>query len=246
MPTSRERVFIQTDFPLGFIMEEYMFDRTLKIIEGETFNLIQKQKILLVGVGGVGTSALEALVRLGFTNITIIDNDIIDESNLNRQIITNKDNIGLKKVDVARERYLKINPNLSIKTMDIFLNEENISKLAKYDFIIDACDTLKTKVLLIKYAKKFNINIITCLGTGNRLNPSMVSITTLDKTYNDPLAKTLRNLLKKENISLKIPVVFSSELPIKTKDRSVGSISLVPTSAGLNLVYYVLKSLKLK
>ncbi len=223
-----------------------MFDRTLKIIEGETFNLIQKQKILLVGVGGVGTSALEALVRLGFTNITIIDNDIIDESNLNRQIITNKDNIGLKKVDVARERYLKINPNLSIKTMDIFLNEENISKLAKYDYIIDACDTLKTKVLLIKYAKKFNINIISCLGTGNRLNPSMVSITTLDKTYNDPLAKTLRNLLKKENISLKIPVVFSSELPIKTKDRSVGSISLVPTSAGLNLVYYVLKSLKLK
>lgn len=223
-----------------------MFDRTLKIIEGETFNLIQKQKILLVGVGGVGTSALEALVRLGFTNITIIDNDIIDESNLNRQIITNKDNIGLKKVDVARERYLKINPNLNIKTMDIFLNEENISKLAKYDYIIDACDTLKTKVLLIKYAKKFNINIISCLGTGNRLNPSMVSITTLDKTYNDPLAKTLRNLLKKENISLKIPVVFSSELPIKTKDRSVGSISLVPASAGLNLVYYVLKTLKLK
>lgn len=223
-----------------------MFDRTLKIIDEETFNLLQKQNILLVGVGGVGTSALEALVRLGFTNITIIDNDIIDESNLNRQIITNKDNIGLKKVDVARERYLKINPNLNIKTMDIFLNEENISKLAKYDYIIDACDTLKTKVLLIKYAKKFNINIISCLGTGNRLNPSMVSITTLDKTYNDPLAKTLRNLLKKENISLKIPVVFSSELPIKTKDRSVGSISLVPTSAGLNLVYYVLKSLKLK
>ena len=113
-----------------------------------------------------------------------------------------------------------------------------------YDYIIDACDTITTKYLLIKKALEYNSKIITCLGTGNRLNPGEITITTLNKTYNDPLAKALRTLLKKNNIPLNIPVLWSKELPIKTKTRAPGSIVLVPASAGLQAAYYILNDIK--
>jgi tRNA A37 threonylcarbamoyladenosine dehydratase len=222
-----------------------MFERTLRIIDEETLLKIQKANILLVGVGGVGGFALEALVRLGFQNITIIDNDIIEESNLNRQIISNTTNIGLTKTNVAKDRAISINKNINIITKTIFLDKDNIdSELNNnYDYIIDACDTITTKYLLIKYALDNNIKIISSMGTGNRINPSKIEITTLNKTYNDPLAKSLRNILRKNNVSLKIPVIWSSELPVKTKTRSPGSCVLVPASAGLNIAYYILNDL---
>ncbi len=221
-----------------------MFDRTLKVLNEDILNKINKQKILLVGVGGVGGYALESLVRLGFKDITIIDNDIIDISNLNRQLITNMDNIGNKKVLEAKKRALSINKNINIKTYDLFLNKDNINEINNdFDYIIDACDFLTAKVLLIKMALSNNIKIISCMGTGNRINPSKITITNLDKTYNDPLAKKMRNTLKKEGITLKIPVVYSSELPLKAKNRTIGSIALVPASAGLNLVYYILNDI---
>lgn len=222
-----------------------MFDRTLKIIDEQILETIQKQKILLVGVGGVGGFALESLVRLGFQNITIVDADNFEESNLNRQIISTRENIGKPKVEEAKKRALSINPNAIITTHNVFLKEENMDTILKenYDYIIDACDTITTKYLLIKKALEENTKIISCMGTGNRLNPSKVTITRLDKTNNDPLASAMRTILRKNNISLKVPVVWSSEIPKKSKEKAVGSIILVPAAAGLQLVYYILNDL---
>lgn len=222
-----------------------MFERSLEIIDKDTFNRIKNLNVLLVGVGGVGGFALEALVRLGVENITIIDNDRIEESNLNRQIIATKDNIGKFKVDEAKKRVVSINPNANITTYSIFLDKSNIDKVLnkKYDFYIDACDTINTKCLLIKKALLNNTKIISCMGMGNRTNPSKVEITKLSKTYNDPLAKKMRIILKRENIPLNIPVIWSSELPIKTKEKTLGSILMPPASAGLLIAYYILKNM---
>ncbi len=223
-----------------------MFDRTLKIIEEKLFKAIQFKKILLVGIGGVGGYALENLVRLGFLDITIVDNDTIETSNLNRQIIATTKSIGNLKTEEAKKRALDINPNANIKTYSLFVTEENIKTIfnTTYDYIIDACDTITTKYLLIKESLKQNCKIITCLGTGNRLNPGEITITTLKNTYNDPLAKAMRNILKKNNIPLNVPVIWSRELPIKKKSREPGSISLVPASAGLQAVYFILEDIK--
>ena len=225
-----------------------MFERTLQIIDELIVEKIKIQKILLVGIGGVGGVAFESLIRLGFQNITIIDNDSFEESNLNRQLLCTTKTIGKYKVIEAKKRGLEINPKVQIKTHISFIKEENIDTFftEKYDYIIDACDTITTKYLLIKKAIEQNIKIISCLGTGNRRNPSELVITKLKDTTNDPLAKALRSLVKKHNISLNIPVVWSKELPIKTQKRTIGSLMLVPASAGLLLTYYVLEDIQKK
>lgn len=222
-----------------------MFERTLKIIDKNTLEIIKEQKILLVGVGGVGGYAFESLIRLGFQNITIVDADRIEITNLNRQIISTTKNIGSLKVEEAKKRALLINPKARITTYNTFLLEENIDTIfnTHYDYIIDACDTITTKYLLIKKALEEKSKIITCLGTGNRLNPGEITITTLNKTYNDPLAKSLREILRKNNISLNTPVIWSKELPVKTKAREPGSVILVPASAGLQATYFILNDL---
>ena len=223
-----------------------MFDRTLKIIKKELLDKIKEQNILLVGVGGVGGFALEALIRLGFSNITIVDADDFEESNLNRQILCTQENLGKSKVEEAKKRALSINPNANIKSIQVFLNEENIEELFKinYDYIIDACDTITTKYLLIKLSLETNTKIISCMGTGNRIDPAKVTLTTLNKTYNDPLAKAMREILRKKNVPLKIPVVWSKEIPIKTKEKTPGSIVLVPAAAGLEIAFFLLNDLE--
>lgn len=222
-----------------------MFDRLLKIITEEDLNKIKNTKILLVGIGGVGGYTLESLIRSGVENITIIDNDIVEETNLNRQLIALNSTLNKEKTLIAKERVLDINPNCKINTLTTFLDKSNIEAIFKehYDYIIDACDTITTKVLLIKYAKENDIKIISCMGTGNRLDPTKLSITTLNKTINDPLAKTMRKLLKDENIKLTIPVVWSSELPIKTNSRTPGSSALVPSVAGIYLASFVINDI---
>lgn len=217
-----------------------MFQRLTSLIGEETLEKVKNTRILLVGVGGVGGYALEALVRSGFFHITIVDGDIIDESNLNRQIIALNSNLGNIKVDEARKRALAINKNLDIKVISEFITKDNFkdSIINNYDYIIDACDDIKVKIELIKFAKLNNIKIITCLGTGRKLNPSLVEITTLNKTFNDPLAKKLRSELRKEEVTLDIPVVFSKEDAIKTEGM-VGSAVFVPAVAGIYLANYV-------
>ena len=221
-----------------------MFDRLLKILSEEDFNKIKNLNILLVGVGGVGGYALESLARLGVGNFTIVDNDIVDITNLNRQIISLHSNIGKKKVDIAKNRVLDINPDCNIKTIAKFITKDNIDILfnEKYDFIIDACDTITTKVLLIKYAKDYDIPLISIMGTGNRFDPTKVVIKDIFKTNNDPLAKIMRKLLREEKISKQI-VICSEEKPIKISDRTPGSTSLVPSTAGIFAAYYVISNI---
>ena len=219
-------------------------DRILKIIDKETLNKIQNLNVLIVGVGGVGGYALESLVRTGIKNITIIDKDTIDESNLNRQIIALKSNIGKEKVDEAKKRMFDIRDNINIKAISLFLTKDNLNETLngeKYDYIIDACDNVTVKLELIRYAEKNNIEIITSLGTGNRLNPEELKITTLDKTFNDPLGKILRKLVKDNKLNKKTTCLWSKELPIKTSDRTPGSLMFVPASAGILISSYIIR-----
>ena len=220
------------------------FDRLKKIISESDFLKIANAKIVLIGVGGVGGAVLEGLVRSGIKNIKIIDNDNVDITNLNRQIITNMDNIGLKKVDVAEKRAKSINPECNITALATFLTKNNLEILNDYDYIIDACDTITTKKDIIKYAFNNNRKLITCLGTGNRFDPTKLKITTLDKTMNDPVAKVMRKIVKDEHINLKNCVVLASdELPRKVSDRVPGSTPFVPNAAGFIIASHVISDL---
>lgn len=219
-----------------------MYDRVIKLIGKNNLEKISNTKVLLVGCGGVGGFAFEALIRSGFKNITVIDKDKVDVSNLNRQLIANLKTIGIPKVKAAKEKAENINKDIKINALEMFLDEDNINNLDKdFDYIIDACDTLKTKLFLIKFAVKNNIKIISSMGMGNRLDASKVKITTLDKTYNDPLAKKLRKLVKEEHINKKIKVVCSEELPYKKGE--INSIITPPGIAGLLIVNYIINEI---
>ena len=217
-----------------------MFDRLELLIGKENIEKISKINVLIVGIGGVGGTALEALVRSGVKNITIIDKDVFSESNLNRQILSTRDSIGLYKVDVGINRCKNINPDVNITGLKINLEEKNVNELEYFDYIIDACDDINAKLALMQYANKNNINLISSMGTGKRLNPSNVIITRLDKTSNDPLAKKMRYEARKRGLKLNIPVVCSKEEPINN-DRIIASSIFVPSTAGLMLAYYIIE-----
>lgn len=218
-----------------------MLDRLNLLINNDDMKKIQSINVLIVGVGGVGGACFEALVRLGVCNFTIVDNDVFDISNLNRQLLSNLKNIGHSKVLEAKLRGESINNDICINPIEMFLNEANIDKLefSKYDYIIDCCDTMTTKLLLVKKALEYNVKIISSMGTGNRLDPTKLVISNIWKTEGDPVAKVMRKMLRDNNIKAKIPVVYSTELPIKINSRKPGSTSLVPNVAGFYIASYV-------
>jgi tRNA A37 threonylcarbamoyladenosine dehydratase len=221
-----------------------MFERLIRLIGEDNLKIIQSKKILLIGVGGVGSGALEALVRNGFNNIDIVDFDTIDISNLDRQLITTNDNIGNLKVKEAVLRAKAINPNISINSIEKRLEIDKIDELLNnsYDYIIDACDDIKVKFALIEKNLKYNSKLITCLGTAKKIDPTKLEITTLDKTINDPLARILRKMTKDAHINQKnVKVVSSTELPRKTE--GLGTASFVPNTAGLLCVNYIFKDI---
>lgn len=222
-----------------------MLDRLELILDKNSINKLKSTKVLIIGIGGVGGYALECLVRSGVINITIVDKDVIEKTNLNRQIISLNSNIGFPKVDVAKGRCLDINPKCNITTINDFILDDNINSLElnKYDYIIDACDTITTKILLIDYCAKNNLKLISCMGTGNRFDSTKLSVTKLNKTYNDPLSKNIRRILREKNIKANPTVVASSELPIKTHNRTPGSIILVPMQAGNLCASFIINDL---
>ena len=223
-------------------MGEGMFDRLISLIGRENVDKISKTNIAIVGIGGVGGFALEALVRCGIKNITIFDGDVIDISNLNRQIITNWENIGKSKVSEAIKRCKLVNPDVNIIGFEEKINEENVDKLDGFDYVIDACDDINAKVTMIKYCTGNNIKIVCALGTGKRLSPEGVVISRLDKTSNDALAKSLRQRLRKEDITLKIPVVYNSNIALNN-DKTISSSIFSPGVAGLYLAYFVINDI---
>ena len=220
--------------------------RTELLIGLENLKKLKNSNIIVFGLGGVGGAAVESLVRAGIGNLSIVDFDVVDKTNLNRQIITTQSSIGKAKVEVAKERILAINPEINLTVYHEKFLKENIDlffKNKKYDYIVDAID-------LIEFATKTKTPIISCMGTGNKLDPSRFQITDIKKTSVCPLAKIIRKELKNRRIN-KLKVVYSDEVPIKPlslngdreKSKNVGSISFVPPVAGMLLASAVIKDI---
>ena len=218
-----------------------MFDRTIKLIGSDNFDKISSKTVAVVGIGGVGGYAVEGLIRSGIKSIIIVDYDIIDITNLNRQLITDKKHLGYFKVDEMERRILNINPECKVIKIYDKLSIANLDKLFNYsfDYLIDACDTIVVKEEMIKRCLENNINIISCMGTGNKLNPSLLEITDISKTSYDPIAKRIRKYLKDNHINKKLPVVYSKEQNPKF-EGSIPSMVFVPATAGLLCSNYVI------
>ena len=206
-------------------------------------SLLGKKSVLVLGIGGVGGYVVEALARSGVGTIIIADYDLVDETNINRQIIALESTIGKLKVDVLEKRIKEINPNCHVIKIKDFIEPSNIQVLfqEKIDYFVDACDTVMTKKAVIKECLIRNIPFISSMGTGNKLDPSKLEITEIRKTQNDPLARILRKYIKDEKITQKVMVLCSKELPIKTGDRTPGSTAFVPPSAGLLIASYIIR-----
>ena len=173
------------------------FER-LELLIKNKIKEIHNKKVLVIGLGGVGSYAVEALVRSGIENITIVDNDIISMTNLNRQLMTYQNNIGMYKTDEIEKRILNINPNCKTNKITKLITLDNINEIFNdnFDYIVDACDTISVKLELIRISKQKNIKLISCMGTAKKLDPTKLCITTLDKTSYDHLAKTVRKKLR--------------------------------------------------
>ena len=222
-----------------------MLSRTKSLIGSEACEKLAKSKIIVFGLGGVGGYTVEALARAGVEEIDIVDNDDINVTNINRQIYALQSTIGMSKVNVAHQRITDINPNIKSTCYKTFFSKENSNNFdfSKYDYIIDAIDTISSKIELILKAKQAKIPIISCLGTGNKLNPELFEISDIYKTSVCPLARKLRTELKKEGIK-SLKVLYSKELPKKTKGQKIpASISFVPPVAGLLIAGAVIKDL---
>lgn len=221
-------------------------NRTEALIGKESLEKLQNSNIVVFGLGGVGSYVVEGLVRAGIQNICIIDKDIVDITNINRQLIADTETVGKAKVDVQEERILKINPLAKVTKLKEFINKDNIeeimSKATHIDYVVDAIDTVSSKLEIIKYCNKNNIKIISCMGTGNKLDASKFEITDIYKTSVCPLAKVIRKELKKLNIP-KLTVLYSKEEPIKTSISTPASISFVPSVAGLLIAGKVVQDL---
>lgn len=221
-----------------------MFERLIALIGEEKFQKIKSKTVVVLGLGGVGSYALEAIVRSGVGHIVIIDADKVDITNLNRQLMTNQNNIGQFKVDVLEERIKSINPNVEVTKIKELITPENLNLIfdLQPDYIIDAIDTVKTKKYLLKECLKRKIKFIVSTGMGNKTDATKIKIADLSKTSYDKLAKELRIFVKKEKIKGKIPVVFSDEAPIKT-NGIISSIAFVPSVAGLLCANYVINDI---
>ena len=219
------------------------FDR-FKLLIGDAFYNIQNKTVLILGLGGVGSYACESLLRSGINNLIIVDNDKVDITNLNRQLMTNLNNVGEYKTEVWKKRIKGINPNCNVTSITKFINKDNIEELFNYkiDYFIDACDTVDTKVLVIKNCVERGIKIISCMGTGNKMNPSRFKITDISKTSYDKLSKIMRKRLNEVGIK-HVTVVSSDEISYTKLDKIIPSNSFVPATAGLLLTSYVINDI---
>ena len=225
------------------------FDRTIALLGVENFKKIENATVIVYGIGGVGSFVVEGLVRSGIGHIILVDNDKISITNINRQIHATMETIGQKKVEVMRERVLKINPEIRVEIYNAQDLEEEENLINKnIDYVVDAVDTVATKLKLIEKAKKENIKIISCMGTGNKLDPTKLEIADINKTTICPLARVIRKELKKRNIK-NVKVLYSKEEPRKVDCKNEdgkavpASISFVPSVAGLIIAGEVIKDI---
>lgn len=231
------------------------FSRFQLLIGDNAIEALKNKRVAIFGLGGVGGHVCDALARSGIENFDLIDNDKVAVTNINRQIIANTKTIGRDKVDVMEEHLKNINPSIKIKKHNCFYLPEKADEFEfeQYDYVVDAIDTVTAKIDIVCRCKKANIPIISALGCGNKLSPTMLEVSDLSKTSYDPLAKVLRRELKKRGIT-HLKVVYSKETPIKPNGESEeelrqgktsipGSSPFVPSVAGLIIASEVVKDL---
>lgn len=225
------------------MQKQHKFSRLASVIGEENVSLLGDKSVLILGVGGVGGYVAEALARSGIGKLILVDFDVIDETNINRQIIALDSTVGRKKVDVLEERIKDINSSCSVVKVEKFINLDNYLELFEYDvdFFVDACDTMTVKKAIVKEIVKRKLLFISSMGTGNKLDPSKLEIVDIRKTVNDPLAKVMRKFVKDEKINSKVMVLSSVELPVKTGERTPGSTAFVPAAGGLLISSYIVR-----
>ena len=233
------------------------FKRTKLLIKDEGMRILEKAHILVFGVGGVGGYVVEALARSGVSHLTLVDNDVVSETNINRQIIATYETIGQPKVEVMKKRILSINPEAIVNIKQCFYLAETASEFnfADYDYVVDCVDTVAAKISIIVEAKKNNVPVISAMGAGNKMRPEMLEVADISKTEVDPLAKVIRTSLRKLGIN-HLKVVYSKENPleinednpdIELKEKSgrpaPGSNAFVPSAMGLIMASEIVRDL---
>ncbi len=230
-------------------MNESIFGRTHALIGEEAMKKLHRSCICILGLGGVGSYAFEALVRAGIGKLIIVDHARVDITNINRQLIALSSTVGQYKTEAAYSRALEINPEVIIECHNLFIDETNIESCIPdcVDYIVDAIDSVQAKLLLAEFSKRRSIPLISCMGTGNKLHPEKLRISDITKTSVDPLARVMRTELKKRGIgnlevvwSDELPILKGDELPIDKSGRKVpASISYVPSAAGIMIASVV-------
>lgn len=230
------------------------YSRMELLIGEDSVNKLGRSRVLVFGLGGVGSYVVEALARCGVGTLTLVDNDTVSVTNINRQLLATRSSIGKSKVSLAKERIKDIDEDILVHTYETFYGNEtqDLIDFTSYDYIVDAIDTVTSKLLIIEKAKALSIPVISCMGTGNKMDPSKFEITDISKTSVCPLAKVIRTELRKRRIK-KVKVLYSKEKPAKTAsseetkgttNRPVpGSISFVPSVAGLMIAGEVIRDL---
>lgn len=226
-----------------------IFDRSEILLGKDALEKLKDSSVAIFGVGGVGSYTVEALVRGGIGKLFLFDGDVVSQTNINRQLVATTKTVGMDKVAVAKEHCLEVNPDIQVHCEKIFFSSENANGIdfSQFDYVVDAIDTVSSKLLLIEKSKAANVPVISCMGAGNKLDPTRFEVTDIGKTSVCPLAKVMRYELKKRGIS-KVKVVYSKEEPIKhglTENGKPlpGSVSFVPSVAGLIIAGEVIKDL---
>lgn len=228
--------------------DESIYERTEMMLGRDAAERLRGSRVCVVGIGGVGGFAVEALARAGVGMLTLVDSDRVSVSNINRQIIALHSTVGIYKTEAMKARIADINPDCTVICKNMFYDESTQDSLAleEYDYILDCIDSVSSKVLLISKAKEHNCKIISAMGAGNKLDPTRFRVSDISKTTTDPLARAIRVRLKKLDIN-HLKVVFSDEIPTNpTGERTPGSVSFVPSVMGLIMAGEVIKELSLK
>lgn len=233
----------------------HAYSRTELLIGEEGLEKLGRSAVAIFGIGGVGSYVAEALARCGVGRLILVDHDRVSLTNLNRQLVALHSTIGRLKTEVAKERIRDIDPDIVVHTYETFFNEDtaHLFDFSGYDYVVDAIDTVSSKLLMIQRCKAARTPIISCMGTGNKLDPSKFEICDISKTSVCPLAKVMRQELRKRKIK-KVKVLYSRELPIKTavnpedtkgtaRRPAPGSIAFVPSVAGLMIAGEVVRDL---
>ncbi|MDO5569041.1 MAG: ThiF family adenylyltransferase [bacterium] len=219
------------------------FDKFINLVSSTNYELLKTKKIMVIGLGGVGGYVVEALVRCGIENIVLVDCDVIEATNINRQIIALSSTIGMRKTTAFYQRIKDINDECNVLLINDFIDKDNINIIDKsVDYVVDAIDSIDSKKAIIRHCLKEKIKFISCMGMGNKLDPSMIEITDIRKTSYDKIAKIIRKMVKEENIKQKIMVVSSKEQPISSNNQ-LNSCSFVPSVAGLMCASYIINDI---